>query len=443
MTTFDRDAQSLSSGSAFAARPDAAAVITLYILLLTLLPSRLIVGPLGAAGTPAQVLGMVALLWWCANWLTGQTSTSSGRAPVRVALLIFSTVTLASYLVATARPIDAVEIRAADRGLLTLCAWLGVFLLVSDRVGPRERLNAVLRGLVLAVSVIGVVGIIQFATGESWVNRISVPGLTLNSTLAGIEGRVGFARPAGTAIHPIEFGVVLAMVLPLALHFAFNGHDQSRLRRWTPPSVISLALVLSISRSAVLAALVVVLVLLPTWSATRRRQAYGLILLLGAAVYVVVPGLLGATQGLFLGIQDDDSARSRTDSYALVAEFVARAPLLGRGVGTFLPAYRILDNQYLVTSIEVGLLGLASLLALLVAGGLTARQVRRRTTDRQTRDLAQSLAAGVAAGALSLATFDGLAFPMMAGLLFLLLGAIAALHRLEAAPPGAYRADSG
>ena len=77
MTRPERDAQGMVSSSLLAGLPDAATVITLYVLLLILLPSRLIIGPLGAAGTPAQALGMLGLLWWCATWLTGQSVTST------------------------------------------------------------------------------------------------------------------------------------------------------------------------------------------------------------------------------------------------------------------------------------------------------------------------------------------------------------------------------
>jgi hypothetical protein len=424
---------------------DATTVFSFFIVLLIAVPSRLIFGPLGAAGTPAQVLGMGALLWWSANWLARPHALTVIRTPIRTAMLVFSAACLTSYVIAATRPIDGVEIRSADRGLLTLCAWLGLLVVAADRISSRQRLDVLLRRLVAATGALASLGIVQFVTHKEWINYIQIPGLTLNADLSGVIGRAGFVRPSGTAIHPIEFGVVLTMVLPLALHFAFHDGHRSRLRRWTPPAAIALAVPLSISRSALLGAFIVLLLLLPTWSRPRRRQVYGLLLLLSGAVYVAVPGLLGTLQGLFLGISGDDSAKSRTDSYALVGEFFGRAPLFGRGIGTFLPSYRILDNQYLGTAIETGVAGLLALLALLVTGVVTGQRLRRASGDPMTRNLAQSLAASIAAGACSFATFDALSFPMVAGLMFLLLGCTAALHRLtirDAATQDAHQQDA-
>jgi hypothetical protein len=59
-----------------------------------------------------------------------------------------------------------------------------------------------------------------------------------------------------------------------------------------------------------------------------------------------------------------------------------------------------------------------------------ARGARRRTDDASTRDLAQSLAASVMVAMLAFATFDGLSFPMVTNLLFVLVGCCGALRRL-------------
>ena len=84
-----------------------------------------------------------------------------------------------------------------------------------------SELYRVLRTLVVAVAVMAVVGLLQFRSGidlAELVNRI--PGLHENADLVSIQDREGFRRPAGTATHPIEFGCVIAMALPLALHLA-------------------------------------------------------------------------------------------------------------------------------------------------------------------------------------------------------------------------------
>jgi O-antigen ligase len=91
----------------------------------------------------------------------------------------------------------------------------------------------------------------------------------------------------------------------------------------------------------------------------------------------------------------------------------------------------------------MGVFGLASLFFLFVVVLFCARGVRRRSTDQATRDLAQSLAAGVMVAMLSFATFDGLSFPMATNLLFLLVGCAGALRRLVVEAPVAGVDDQG
>ena len=104
---------------------------------------------------------------------------------------------------------------------------------------------------------------------------------------------------------------------------------------------------------------------------------------------------------------------------------------MGRGFLTFMPQYRILDNQYLGLAIDTGLLGLLSLLGLFVVGMVVALRTRFRSSDPATRSLAQSLAASIAAAVASFALFDAFSFPMFAGLTFMMLGLAGCLWRLE------------
>ena len=103
------------------------------------------------------------------------------------------------------------------------------------------------------------------------------------------------------------------------------------------------------------------------------------------------------------------------------------------GLGTFLPqTYFFVDNQYLTSLIETGVLGLVALAAMFATGWVAARSARRIQADAQTRDLLQCLAAAVLAAAVSFYTFDALDFSIASGLAFLLLGCVGAAWRLAA-----------
>ena len=411
---------------------DAVSILTVFVVLLFAVPSKLIVAPLGGAGSPAQLLGLVALLLWASATLSRRRSPRSARNPVRFAMLVFVGVTIVSYVAAMVRPIDELELSAADRGLLMLFGWLGIVLLTSDGISSQERLTVLLRRLATAGGAVGLLGIVQFETGMTFTNLIQIPGLSESGALAAAVGdRDGFSRPAGTAVHPIEYGIVLTMLLPIAIHVALSDRSRSLLRRWAPVGFLAAAVPISISRSAIVCSIVVLAFLVPSWAARLRRRAYVAIAALGAAMFVLVPGIIGTLLGLFSGIGSDTSAQSRTGSYAIAWEFISRAPLFGRGFQTFLPAYHILDNQYLLYTIETGFIGLAALLGLFLTGIVTARRGRRLSADPDAQQLGQALAASLAAGAASFALFDALSFPQVASLVMLVLGLIGAYYRLQ------------
>lgn len=413
---------------------DGTTLLTGYVVLLLLIPSAYVVGPLGAAGTPAQVFAMAMALWWVGRRLARPRAAAPRPQPVRAALLVLLGAALASYAAANLRAIEGVEATAADRGLLTLVALLGVVLVAGDQIPSRHRLDVLLRRLVLLGAAVAAFGLVQFVTGSSFLEYLRPPGLVVNSALVGVGERGGFSRPAATALSPIEFGVAMTMLLPLAVHYALHDAHRGRLVRWVPVALLALAVPVAVSRSAILGAAIAFALMLPTMTPRARRGAVLAALGLVALVYVAVPGMLGTLLRLFTGIGDDASAESRTSSYGLAWEFISHSPVVGRGFGTFLPEYRILDNQFLLTTIEMGVLGLLALLGLLGTGAVVAARIARAHRRADAGRLAQALLASLAAGAASFALFDALSFPIVAGLTVLVLGAVGALHGLVRAP---------
>ncbi|WP_315549326.1 O-antigen ligase family protein [Microbacterium aurum] len=416
-----------------ARRPDAVTWLLCYVVVLYGIPSRLVIDQLGSAGAPSMLFGLASFAGW-ALFQIGRTTDDPEeltRRPVRVAAVIFLLCVGASYLAGMIRPIDSDEVSPADVALLSVLSWCGVLLLTSDGVRSLERLRSLARGLAWVGGLLAILGLLQFATNDVLIDRLSIPGL--RDADFEVFSRGDFIRPSGTATHPIEFGLILTILLPIALHVAYTDTGRNVFARWAPVPLLAVTIALTFSRSAYVSVLFALLVLLIGWPAVRRRGFLIGFAALVAALFVGVPRLFGTIGSLFRNVGNDPSIASRTNSYDLFWEFFANAPFFGRGLGTFLPKYRIFDNQYLMLLVGVGVIGTLAFVAVLGTSLYVAIGISRRSPDPVVRDLALSGAASVAAGAVGLATFDGFAFPMTMGSIFLIVGMIGAIHHVTSA----------
>jgi O-antigen ligase len=411
-------------------RRDAVTVLTVFLVLLAAIPSGLVIGPLGGAGRPSMLIGTFAAWWWVHASLLPDGGVARGFQPVRVAGFVFAATVVASYAAAYTRPIDGDESLAADRGVLYLVALMGVLLLAADGIATRERLETLLRRLVAAGAVLALVGILQFR-GLDLSGVFRFPFLSEISGLAEVQARGTQRRVSATAAHPIEFGVVLALIFPIALHYALYA------RKYRAPAVaamllIAVAIPMSVSRSGTLALAVTFFAMWITWPYRLKIRSALLSALFIGLLRFAVPGLLGTIRYLFLHMFEDDSYEGRRQDYSVVGDFIKERAVFGRGFGTFLPEkYVYLDNQYLGFLVEIGILGSLAFLVLLIVGIGTARGARR-LADEETRSLGQALSAAIFAAAITAATFDLIGFGIVSGLLFLILGCAGALWRLTA-----------
>jgi O-antigen ligase len=428
---------------------DAAFFLTLYAVLRIGLPSQYVIGPLGGAGQPAQLVGLGIALSWLADRLGQPWPGLRVRQPLKRFAFAFLIAVLASYLVAAIRPLASAEQLAADRFVLNVIAWTGVMLAAMDAITTRARLDTLLRRVTLLGGLEGVLGLAQLLAKQSFLQYFHLPGLADTGVDPLLLSRGSFLRPVGTAISPIEYGVFLSMVLPIALHYAVSdaGH-RSFLARWLPVAAIAGALSLSLSRSAIISTVVAFSLLLPAWPPRLRRRVNLAVAAFVAVAAVALRGFVGTILGLFGGIGNDSSSLSRLDSYAVAWSFVTRSPVFGRGSGTFLPEYWILDDQFLGLLIEIGVVGLTCMLLLVVAGMVIAWRLPGPAdwpdghASARFR-LGPVLAAALAAGCVSFAFFDAFSFPVVPSMVFLLLGCVGALQRLTREEAGKRGAGPG
>jgi hypothetical protein len=412
---------------------DAVAVLSLFLAALFLLPARLVVPALGGIGTPARLLALGLAAWWVSGRLVPTFGLARGPQPVRTGIFVYGWWTLLTYALAYRRPLSDLEASGSDRAVITLIAMCGLALFVADGIGSRARLDVLVRRVVLFTTVMAAIGVVQFLTPIDPVQYIRLPGLVENREIVSVGARSIFDRPYSTALHPIEFGVVLAMVFPLALHRAMSAvRGRGWARQWLSVLLIAAAIPMTLSRSAILGVAAGLVVLALSWSWPRRANVAVAILVFTGLMRVAVPGLVGTLRNLFLKAENDPSIQGRLSDIGLVKKLLSEFPWFGMGHGTYdLGVYGVLDNQYFSTAVQSGVIGVVTLLFLLAVAGVAARRAVRRPRAPDGPQLGQALLASIVVAAVAMATFDGFAFRIFTGLLFLLLGCCGALWRLE------------
>ncbi|QSR32552.1 hypothetical protein CFI00_19055 [Nocardioides sp. S5] len=444
-------------------RLPACGFVALYAVLLLCIPSQLVFRPLGAPGTPANMLGMCALAWWLAATIGGLNPVKR-FTPTRIAVGLLAATVLASYASGMVQgwyaPPDVrqatdefwtlvppsvgettgVMISAADRGLLSFAGWMGIVLMTAEGLRSWRDVELVVEWLVWLGAFVGAIGILQFTTGLNIASFFTIPGLSANSDFGGVDSRSVLNRVSATAVHPIEYGVVLGGLLPLAAHRMI--HRWGRPLAALPALVIFVGCFMSVSRSAVLVVGVAFIVLLVGWPARWRINALLTMPFAIVGLRLAIPGLVGTLISLFKNLANDPSISGRTSDYGVVFGVMADNPLLGRGLFTFVPRYyRIVDNQYLMFAVELGVIGLVAVLLFLGGAFFQAVAARRRALQTSSQYLSLAVSASLLGIMVSFVTFDALAYPMASGLTMTLVGLAGACWRLSTVedPDSPYR----
>ncbi|MFJ3718542.1 O-antigen ligase family protein [Streptomyces sp. NPDC090057] len=415
-------------GGLLGRRVDATAILTVYLALALFIPSNLALPALGGVGTPANVFALLGLLWYLATWLGGRVLPAPGTRLARVAMCVLGLAVLAAYISDAARESSHAEVLGADRGLIGFLVWVSLVVLTSAGIQERGRLDVLMRRVVVLGSVVAAIGFYDFFSGTNIADSVHIPGLQTSVAQVSVMDRGAFTRPRATTAQPLEFGGMLAILLPFAVQQAFDPVRRHLhwTRRWGPVLLIAGALPLTVSRTSIIGLLLVALVMVPRWKPARRWAAIGVMTASVAVFKVLVPGLIGTITGLFASFlsNSDSSTQARTVKYSAIVPYLEEHPLFGRGFGTFTPdRYFFTDNQYMLTLAEMGALGLVAMLVLFVAGIHQGGAVRRLARTEADRELGQAFFASSLVALVVSATFDSLSFPMFAGLFFLLLGA--------------------
>lgn len=408
---------------------DVTAYITLFLLLVFAIPSSLVVGGFGAIGQPALLFSLIAPAWWASSRLLPGLDADHGFQPIRIALLLFLAYMVASFGMGGTRALTRLEIDNSTREMIRLLALVGIALLVADGIRDLERLRILLLRLTILGGMFAALGIAQFFTGESLVPAF--PGLSGQPPFMGT--RAGFVRPMSTARHPIEFAVVVAAVLPLAMHFLlYPRSSNGRIVAATSVVLLLLAVPISLSRTALVSLAAAMLVLALGWSWRRRLNGLLLFFLVLPIMSAVIPGVLEAMIGLFEDAGQDASIQARLSRVSAVMALVRERPWFGLGYGTWTSDGNfLLDNQVWASLLETGYVGTTlTILLPIVAAVVAIASGGGGSATEETRHLGFAIAGAIAGLTISMVTFDAFFYRILTSVLFLVIGAAGALWRL-------------
>lgn len=410
---------------------DAAAFLTVWIVLLYGISAHQVVPGFGAIGSPAMIVALAASALWVLGLMHPESGLSRDPHPMRLLLIVYLAFQLLSFAVASSRQLSDLEATGSQRALLTVIAMVGIALLAADGIPTVERAADLLRRLVYAGGIFAAFGIFQLAVRDAV--QVSIPGLVWNLQPMGLDTRGPFGRPTSTAMHPIEYSVLAGSLFPLAIYFALYGSSRRR-RRLAGASAVALGLAvpLASTRSGLVSLVLGMAILIASWRGRRLVNAIIASVMAVPLVWALIPGVVGAMIGLFTDTDDDVSIQARLLRVPRIMALIRERPVAGLGLGTWSTEdYFLIDNEVWVTTLETGIVGIlltGLILVVGIASALIARSIPG--VDEATGQLCQAVAATTAALAVSLLTFDAFHYRILTGTLFLLLGISGALWRI-------------
>lgn len=424
-------------------------LVGLLILVILFIPIRRYTLP---GNLPIQlepyrlVVGLVVALWLSS--LLVDRRVRLVRTGLEAPLLLVTVAAVASIL-ANSHRIATLDVEPEVLKTFSfLVSFLLVFFFVASVVRTFDGVDRLVRLLAGGGAVIAVLAVYESRTGYNPFDHLSGVVPFLETTfLPNVQDRGARFRAYGPAEHAIALGAVLAMLLPLSAYLALTTR---KARWWVATALIAMGVFATVSRTGILMLAVAGIVF--AWLRPGARKLWPLLLPLAAMVHFAMPGTLGTIKYSFFpeggliaeqrGYEDSGRIGDLGPSFAEAAQ----KPLLGQGLGTRIPVYnlrtgkapnaRILDDQWLVTLLETGVVGALGWAWFFLR--LIRRLGRSGKDDFSRRGwLLVALAASLTAYAIGMFTYDAFSFVQVTFIMYILAGFGVTLLRLpdESAAP--------
>jgi polysaccharide biosynthesis protein PslJ len=328
------------------------------------------------------------------------------------------------------------------------------YYMVVSVVRTRVVVERIITVVVSAGAIVGLAAIVQRRSGYDVFDHLHGVLPMFNyvpAAAAAIEERGGHLRAFASSGHPIELSTVMAMMIPFAAYLAITRKQRAW---WLAATILLLGDFAGGSRTGFIGIVVLVAVFL--WLRPRQTlRCWPALIPMLAILHFAAPGAIGSlVEELFPkgGIVQQESETEVGPHGEVVYssrlsrigpelhEYLQHNPLVGEGYGTRVTGLHslntdnaiILDDEWLDTLLEVGVLGV---LAWMWLFGLAIRRLGARAKlERDTTEgwLPVAIAASIATFASSMFFFDAFGYVQATFMAFLLLALAAVVLRLPA-----------
>jgi O-antigen ligase/polysaccharide polymerase Wzy-like membrane protein len=412
------------------------------ILIILFIPIRRYVlpGNLPLQIEPYRVFVAFLLLGWSASLLVDRRITLR-KTGFEGPIMLLVVAAVGSII---ANP-DRVALFSSGvvKELMFFLSFILVVFVTASVIRRLDDVDFLAKTLVGGGAIVGGLAIVEARTGMNVFNHLSqvIPILKPSDLATPEMMKFGSARLRvfGSAQHPIALSAAFVMLAPLALYLARRYQQR---RWWVALTLLVAGCASTVSRTGIVMFVVVALVFL--WLRPKEtRRMWPVLIPALIVIKLVLPGTLGAIKQSFLpagGLVAEQKSMPGASGSGRLADIGPalqewkQKPLFGEGYGTRVvdgsnargPSANILDNQWLGTLLETGIIGLFAWL------WFFARVVRRFGKEAKEDDsdrgwLLVSIAAAVAAFAVGMFTYDAFSFIQVTFLMFILVGLGSAL----------------
>lgn len=377
-----------------------------------------------AGGWDELLLLLIAVAWPVQMALRGRLTYR--LTPLDLPILLYLAVACFLFLVRSPQNSIAIE------GLRVYVEYILWFFVATNLLLNKRQARALVNWLVLLGTLVALHGVYQYIIG------VEIPPTWLDATEGGVRTRV-----FSILTSPNVLGSFLVLVIPITVSQLLSA--QNRLLRYyylfcLAPMALSLVFTYSRGAWLAMAGAFVIYGLIYNWR---------ILLGLAAVVYTapkLIPGISSRIGYMLSPAYLLNSARAgRVARWNTAIDKMRADPLFGEGFGRYggavaaryIPSSNYVDNFYLKTAAESGLIGLAALVWLLVSGVRCALNSYRRLTDPYLKGLAGGLITGLIGVLLHNGVENIFEVPMMTSYFWLLLGMTAVLPHLagQETPP--------